>query len=161
MVMYEQQEIINQHAIAAAGAGVPGSFIPASDLPILIGIWGTMISRLASESGHELDVKYAVKHLTAGTAGVGLYYAGGKLFGSLLHLFPFVGTLGYLAMNCTLNAIFTNRLGKLAANLFNSPDFDLDSLGDALESLSQVFKSAPTSEEIKYGYGMARRSGKF
>lgn len=161
MVTAEQNEIINQHVIMAAGAAVPGTFIPASDLPVLIGIWATMITRIGADCGYSFTNEHILKQLTAATAGIGFYFGGGKLFGALLHLIPGVGTVTYLVINATLNAIFTNRLGKLTSELFNESGFDLDSLGKVLEGLvSATFSSPPSATEIKEGYKAARRSGK-
>jgi uncharacterized protein (DUF697 family) len=161
MVTEEQKEIINQHVVMAAGAAVPGTFIPASDLPVLIGIWATMITRIGMDCGYSFTYEHILKQLTAATAGVGFYFAGGKLFGSLLHLIPGIGTIAYLAANATLNAIFTNRLGKLTSDLFNEPGFDLETLGKALEGIVQAsFSSPPSPSEVKEGYQAAKRSKK-
>lgn len=161
MVTTKQKEIIDQHVMMATGAAVPGTFIPASDLPVLLGIWAAMITRLGADYGYSFTEEHILKQLTAATAGVGFYFGGGKLFGSLLHLIPGVGTVTYLVMNATLNAIFTNRLGKLSSELFNQPGLDLNVLGKALEGIvSASFSSPPSPSEIKEGYEAARRSGK-
>jgi uncharacterized protein (DUF697 family) len=158
-VTTEQQEIITQHVALAAAAAIPGSFIPASDLPALIGIWATMITRIGQSSGYAFTNEHILKQLTAATTGVGFYFGGSKLFGALLHLIPGFGTVTYVTLNAVLNSVFTNRLGKLTAELFNEPGFNLEMLGKALEGLVKTAASTPPSpHEIKESYGTFKHS---
>jgi uncharacterized protein (DUF697 family) len=145
----KHQQTINAASLSAVAAAVPGSFIPASDLPILVGIWATMFVKIGHDSGHDVDYGFVLKLLTTGTAGAGAYWAGGKAFGYLLHLIPVVGTATYVAMNASLNALVTLRLGKLAAHLFDNPDKMIDQvLMEELQDLSFIFKEPASKEEM-------------
>ena len=72
------QEIIHNHALAAAVLGIPGSFIPMADMGGMAVIWGKMILELAGESGYAVDAAYGTKLATSVVSGVTLYVGGSK-----------------------------------------------------------------------------------
>lgn len=158
--IYESQKnIINQHSIMAATASVPGALVPALDLPAYIAIWATMLTRLASDSGHSFDEKLLIKQMTSATVGVGLFYAGFKTVLWFGHAFPGVGSLGVLSVNAILAVILTRRLGLMACKLFNDPDFNVDMFWDALQSLmTATLTTVPSGDEIRDAREVAKQT---
>jgi uncharacterized protein (DUF697 family) len=128
---------------------VPGNFIPASDLPLVVGIWAAMIVKIAKDSGHDVDSNYILKVLASGTAEAAAYWAGGKVFTWLLNVIPVAGPAGYIMINASLNALFTLRLGKHAAKPFDDPNNNIDEiLLEGFRDLTFLFSKLPSKGEI-------------
>jgi uncharacterized protein (DUF697 family) len=142
------QQIINNHALAAAGVGIPGIVFPAADMAGMTIIWGKMLVELAEESGHEVDLKFAGKVITSMTAGVSLYIGGSKLMTWLLNLIPGVGTIASAAINAMFNWVYTLRLGKLLAEQFSRPGFTPSMLVLSASGIASMVFAIPTFSEI-------------
>ena len=147
------QEIIHNHALAAAGLGIPGSFIPMADMGGMAVIWGKMILELADESGHAVDAAYGTKLATSVLSGVTLYIGGSKAMTWLLHfILPGVGTLTAAAINAMFNWMYTLRLGKLIAKHFEQPGFHADSFLLVAKGFASLVFALPTLGEFKEAF---------
>lgn len=107
---------------AAGLIGAPGSLVPGSDVPFLLGTWvvGTlMISDKAKQPTDEEEVKAII---TSAVSGAGFFWGGSKVAAMALHAFPGAGTLAALGINSGLNAFFTYRYLRSVAKVYDKYD---------------------------------------
>jgi uncharacterized protein (DUF697 family) len=113
-------------AFSLAASAVGFLPIPMSDWPLLIAIQGSMIISIAAEFGKSLEKAEAAdifKNLTK-SVSVGALIAGtGKIVGSLIKLFPGIGSVVGGAISGSTAGAGTCSLG-LAAIKFFTPQFD-------------------------------------
>ena len=121
----EYKDIVDAAALAAAGAGVPGTFTPGFDLVAIGGIWTSMMVAIAEKSGHEVDRAFAAKTISAVGAGIVAYSAGSKILTFGLLTIPGAGWITAVTMNGALNYWYTKRLGKALAEMFGRPNLQL------------------------------------
>jgi len=111
-------------SLAASAVGfIP---IPMSDWPLLIAIQGSMIIAIASEFGKSLKKTEAtdlIKSLSKSVSLGALIAGGGKIVGSIIKLFPGIGSVIGGAISGGTAGLGTVSLG-LAAISFFSPKFD-------------------------------------
>jgi uncharacterized protein (DUF697 family) len=141
------EEIIHESALAAGALGIPGSFFPPADMAGMAIIWFQMFTRIAEESGHEVDGAFAAKFVTSITTSAALYVGGSKLANALLHLIPFAGNTAAAVTNAGFNYIYTERLGRFLVGQFDRPDVDLASLIGAATTAVAIIFALPTNEE--------------
>jgi uncharacterized protein (DUF697 family) len=118
-----QAVIVRTATGSAAAVGVPGVFVP--DVPLLTGIWATMLVALAEEAGHEMNKEFAIKVGTGLVTGMGSMVAGVKTFSWFIKWVPGIGTGSAMAINTSLNGFFTYRLGRAWAEMVDRPDFTM------------------------------------
>lgn len=144
-----QREIIIGSSKAAAALGLPSTFAPALDIVGITGIWSNMVIKIANKSGHEVDTKFTMKFVQSVAAGLSGYVISCKIFTAVLHFIPGVGTLGAMGINGFLNYIFTYRLGKLTAEMFNRPDFNFSDYKNLAAKVLMPLIAVPSLSEIR------------
>ena len=78
----EHREIVRNSAIAAGLAGVPGAVLPVIDVVAIVGIWATMIVKIAETSGRRVERDLALKVAASIAKGAILYWAGNSTGGT-------------------------------------------------------------------------------
>lgn len=141
--------IVKDSAKAAAAAGTTALINPFLDTAAIAGIWTNMIIKIAKESGRKIDMASATKFITSVGAGVGAYKVGGKILGTAIWLIPGLGWLGAMGLNSTLNYLFTFRLGKTVASMFDDPSFDFGNMADITQYVVLPMLSIPTLREFR------------
>lgn len=116
------QKIINVAVASASGAGVTVALI-ASDGPILAGIWGTMIYKIAKEHDVDFDTETCVKIATAVIAGSAAWMAGCKILTKIL-TWTMVAIPVALGINAVINAFYTWRLGVGFDKIFSQSGYE-------------------------------------
>jgi hypothetical protein len=118
---------IRKATIAAAGLGVPGLFHPGIDEAGMAAIWTGMVTAIARRSGATVSSAVVAKLVTSALSGVAAYTLGSKVLTwaalPLIAVFPVAGIPAVVALNSTLNALFTYRLGRECARRFSKPGF--------------------------------------
>jgi uncharacterized protein (DUF697 family) len=143
------RNIIIGSAQAAAALGVPSTFAPGLDIVGITGIWSNMLIKIAFKSGHELDSKFTMKFVTSVATGLSGYVVGCKVFTTLLHFIPGIGTLGAMGINGFLNYIFTYRLGKLIAEMFERSNFSLSDFQSMATKVIMPLIAVPSISELR------------
>lgn len=145
--------VIKTAALAAAGVGGPGLFLPALDTTAVAGIWTTMVLRIGEVSGRGITRASAAKVACAAVAACSAYLFGSKILTwaamPLVAAFPLAGVPMATALNVVLNGLFTFRLGSACARNFERPDFSADELLEMSLSLTGVMISVPSVEELR------------
>lgn len=146
LISISKKEITGFSAAAAAVGFIP---IPMSDWPLLLTIQASMIIRIAALFGKNLKKSEAsdiIKNLTKTTA-VGFLVAGtGKIIGSIIKLFPGLGTAIGGAISASTAGAATFSLGLSAISFF-TPDFGGDEVfkffmdrGESFNKMTDKFK---------------------
>lgn len=119
--------IIKAATLAAAGVGIPGLFHPGLDEGGMALIWGSMVTKLATNCNAEISPVTVAKYVSAALSGVAAYTLGSKgltwAASPLILAFPVAGIPAAVALNSGLNALFTLRLGRQTHRNFQSPNF--------------------------------------
>ena len=122
LISSSKKEIVGFSAAAAAVGFIP---LPMSDWPLLLAIQASMIIRIASLFGKNLKKAEAtdiIKNLSKTTV-VGTFLAGtGKIVGSILKLFPGLGTAVGGTISASTAGAATFSLGLSAISFF-TPNF--------------------------------------
>lgn len=143
--------IVGAGSAAAGAIGVPGSFVPGADVPILLSIWGVGGCLIADESGNA-GCKGALKGFIASSlSGSALFVGGSKLASTCFHLVPGPGTLAAIGVNSSLNAFFTYRFLRCVSKVFDRLD-DEEMIMQSLASgvtLFSVFGIASDFADMK------------
>ncbi|GAA4090637.1 hypothetical protein [Streptomyces shaanxiensis] len=137
---------------AATGIAIPGLFVPALDMAGVGVAWTAMVAGIADKAGLDLTPAAAAKLVAAGVAAVSGYIFGSKLLTwaatPLILAFPVAGVPAAIAVNATLNGLFTLRLGMTCASKFSRPDFDASDVLELAMSISTFLVKIPTREEL-------------
>lgn len=148
------EDIIFGSVAVAAGVGVGGIFVPTLDMAGIGVTWTAMVLAIADESDLELDGVAVAKLVTSAVGGVSAYVFGSKvltwLATPLILAYPIAGIPAAIAVNATLNALFTLRLGAACASKFSRPDFKATDLLDVVADIVGLLLKMPKREEIKY-----------
>jgi uncharacterized protein (DUF697 family) len=135
---HKYKGIVRTAVVAASASGA----IPFTDVAIMSGIWGTMIVSIAARSGHPLSKGHAVKLAAAVLTGIGTFKFGTKVFTTILHLFPGIGTITAIGIDSFINAFQTYRFGKKLAKQFDNSNFDgeqfMEFSGQLIETVLDV-----------------------
>jgi uncharacterized protein (DUF697 family) len=118
-------------SMGAAGVGIPGAFAAHGDLVAIGAIWTTMLIRLATHAGENLENSKATKIVAGVFAGIGLFKVGFKLANTYF-AFTGVGTLPAMIANASVNGGVTYLFGRASGKLFLSEGFR-----DSTESIVQ------------------------
>jgi uncharacterized protein (DUF697 family) len=143
------RDIIIGSSKAAAALGLPSTFAPGLDIVGITGIWSNMVIKIAYKSGHQVDSNFTMKFVQAVAGGLSGYVVGCKVFTTLLHFIPGVGTLGAMGINGFLNYIFTYRLGKLTAEMFDRPNFNFSDYTSLATKVIMPLIAVPSLHEIR------------
>ncbi|MFC7531524.1 hypothetical protein [Actinoplanes sp. GCM10030250] len=139
---------IRKATLAAAGLGVPGLFHPGIDETGMAAIWTSMVTVVARRSGATVSPATITKLVTSALASVAAYTLGSKILTwlalPLIAAFPVAGVPAVVALNSTLNALFTYRLGRDCAQRFSRPGF---TARDALD-VGRHLVGLPTVTEL-------------
>ena len=119
-------------ATAAGAVGIPGAFAAHADVGVLVGIWTTLLIRLAYLSGEQLEKAKAAKIAAGAIGGVSAMTLGVK-FGATYFAYTGVGTVPAIVVNAGANAPLTYLFGKSAASIFLSEGTQ--------ESVAEIVKS--------------------
>lgn len=103
------ESIIIQHVTGAAVTGF--SPIPVSDAPILLGIQGAMVARIAFVYGLEIILKNQATYFMSTLIGPVIQRSGIMLAGSLLKLIPGIGTIAGGMINAGVAGSITYAVG--------------------------------------------------
>ncbi|WP_141746898.1 hypothetical protein [Streptomyces agglomeratus] len=146
------QDAIGAGVIAASGIAIPGLFVPTLDMAGVGATWAVMIGAIAKKAGHDLSLTVTAKLAAAGVSAVSGYVLGSKLLtwaaAPLILAFPVAGVPAAVAVNATLNGLFTLRLGVACANKFSRPNFHaMDAMEFALD-ISGFLIKMPKKEEL-------------
>jgi len=106
-------------AAAAGAVGIPGAFLAHADVAVLVGIWTTLLGRLAYLSGEQLEKAKAAK-IAAGAIGAIASMTAGVKLGTTYFAYTGVGTVPAIVVNAGANATLTYLFGKSAASIFMS-----------------------------------------
>jgi len=104
-------------AVTAGAIGVPGAFGAHADVPLLAGIWATLLVLLAKDAGAELDKAKATKIVAAIFLGISFFGTGFKLANTYF-AYTVIGTLPAIIANVGANGSITYLFGKAAARAF-------------------------------------------
>lgn len=143
------EAIVKDCAKAAAAAGTTALINPFLDTAAIAGIWTNMIVKIAKESGRKIDMASATKFITSVGAGISGYKIGSKILSTALWLVPGLGWLGAMGLNSTLNYLFTYRLGKTVAGMFDDPSFNFGNMADITQYVVLPMLSIPTLREFR------------
>ena len=149
------QDIISQHAIAAAGAAGVGAVIPLADTIAVSGIWIAMIARIAERSGHQADDAIIQKFVITILQGAGSYIVGTAVL-RVLMMTTGIGIIGAAVLNALLNFLYTARLGIFIAEQFDRPGFEMTHALATVDSLIQIVFSLPTIGELKFAFNVTQ-----
>ena len=132
------ESIIIQHATGAAVTGF--SPIPVSDAPILLGIQGTMVARIAFVYGLEIILKNQATYFMSALIGPAIQRSGIMLAGTLLKLIPGIGTIAGGTINAGVAGIITYAVGYAFTEL--SERLLLAEIEGGESSLNKVLNNA-------------------
>lgn len=114
--------------------------------------WTVMIGAIADKAGLELTPAATAKLVAAGVTAVSGYVIGSKILtwvaAPLILAFPVAGIPAAIAVNATLNGLFTLRLGLACATKFSRPDFDTSDVIDLAVSIGGFLVKVPNAEEL-------------
>ena len=149
---------IRTATMAAAGLGVPGLFHPGLDQAGMATVWVTMVTTVARRCGADISRATVIKLVTSALSSVAAYTLGSKILTwaalPLLAAFPVAGIPAVVALNSTLNALFTYRLGRECVRRFGRPGFtarDMLDVGRHLLGLPTVAELAELGEVLRGG----------
>ncbi len=144
----EIDRIITIGTRAAGGVGVIGAF--AADAPILAGIWGTMIYRIAKENYVGFDSETCVKVATSVIASAASFMGGAALLSKIL-TYSGVGLVLGVGINCAVNYFYTWRLGIAFDEIFD--DYGTDTAISKLAWIAvQRLMPWPSWSEVREFY---------
>lgn len=152
----DSSKSVQAHRVAAlasvSAAGVAATPIPLADAPLLIGLQGAMMSKIAKL----YQVELTTSNLAAGVAGIAATQAGRTLASSLLKAFPGVGN----AINAGVAASITLALGKAWIELCQRDwrgDISLKYLAEHGELAKTLLQQYNTFADKARGEGPALR----
>jgi uncharacterized protein (DUF697 family) len=120
----------------AGAVGVPGAFAAHGDVPILIGIWTTLLVRLAFLAGKDLDKGKAAKIVAGVLLAIGGFAGGVKLMTTAI-AYTGIGTIPAMVANAGANATLTYFFGRSTAKVFLSNDH-LDSASAIIAAIVAI-----------------------
>ncbi|MGW4056960.1 hypothetical protein ACWEGE_01705 [Amycolatopsis sp. NPDC004747] len=142
------ERAIRMAAHAAAALGVPGLFHPGLDEAGMAAIWGPMVTTVARHCGAKLSAATAGKFVTMALSSVATFSVTSKVLSwgimALLLTMPAVAVPAAAALNASLNALFTVRLGGECIRRFSDPRFN----GDDLRRLGRLLVTVPSWSEL-------------
>jgi hypothetical protein len=149
---------IRKATVAAGGLGVPGLFYPGLDEAGMAAIWATMVTTVARRCGAAVSPATITKLVTSALSSVAAYTLGSKILTwaalPLVAAFPIAGIPAVAALNASLNALFTYRLGKECARRFSEPTFsarDVLDIGRHLLGLPTIAELAELRDVLRSG----------
>jgi hypothetical protein len=157
MTLKYDQEVLGYAGMAAA-IGVPGAVSFGLDILALGGLWGTMLYDISTTTGHSRDKNFYVKIGGSVATSLAAYIAGSKILVTLLNAIPGAGTGAAIALNSTLNGLYTWRLGQAFLQLFDKPDINWDDVETVAEILLQALTPKPTKAELLKMYKLLKRA---
>ncbi|MEU0991452.1 hypothetical protein [Streptomyces sp. NPDC005953] len=111
-----------------------------------------MVGAIADKAGLDLTPAAIAKLVAAGVTAVSGYVLGSKILTwaatPLILAFPVAGVPAAIAVNATLNGLFTLRLGLACASKFSRPDFDTSDVLDLALGIGGFLIKMPTSAEL-------------
>ncbi|MFE3696138.1 hypothetical protein ACFXPB_36775 [Streptomyces sp. NPDC059129] len=114
--------------------------------------WTVMVGAIADKAGLDLTPAAIAKLVAAGVTAVSGYVLGSKILTwaatPLILAFPVAGVPAAIAVNATLNGLFTLRLGLACASKFSRPDFDTSDVLDLALGIGGFLIKMPTSAEL-------------
>ena len=142
------KQIVEEHSLAAAAAGVPGALLPGLDILSLTGIWTGIVIKISGKSGHDYRSEVLIKEfITSVLTGISLYVASSGAFIWLLNFIPGVGTLAAIGINAFINTLFTYRFGVYCANTFDRDTFDFEDMSALTQHVRASLLLFPTFSE--------------
>ena len=120
-------------ALAAGAVGIPGAFGAHADVPVLLGIWTTLLIRLASQAGESMSKATAAKVAAGVLVGIGGFQAGVKL-ATTYFAYTGVGTIPAIIVNAGANASLTYIFGRAAGKVFLSNSLQ-DSAAEVIRAI--------------------------
>jgi uncharacterized protein (DUF697 family) len=133
---FPMKTAIGWSAGLAGAVGVPGAFVAHADVPILVGIWITLLVRLAVLAGKDLDKGKAAKIVAGVLLATGGFAGGVKLMTTAI-AYTGVGTVPAVIANAGANATLTYFFGRSTAKVFLSNDH-LDSVSAIIAAIVAI-----------------------